>query len=66
MMDLASTRRGSGESCATTGVAFSHSVLQERLRQAYERGGSSPVRSLRTDPHADDAGCLSLRVLEEA
>jgi protein-L-isoaspartate(D-aspartate) O-methyltransferase len=47
-------------------------ALQERLRQAYARGGVSEVRSLRTEPHAEDAscwmhrdeGCLSRRAPE--
>ncbi len=46
--------------------------IQERLRQAYERGGTSEVRSFRTEPHAEDAscwmhhdgGCLSRLALE--
>jgi protein-L-isoaspartate(D-aspartate) O-methyltransferase len=47
-------------------------ALQERLRQAYDRGDPGEVRSFRTEPHAEDAscwahrdgGCLSRRALE--
>jgi protein-L-isoaspartate(D-aspartate) O-methyltransferase len=49
-------------------------ALQERLRLAYERGGAGEVRSLREDPHAEEASCwlhrdgacLSRRALEDA
>jgi protein-L-isoaspartate(D-aspartate) O-methyltransferase len=48
--------------------------LQERLRQAYGRGGVMEVRSLRTEPHDEDAtcwlhregGCLSRRTPGDA
>jgi protein-L-isoaspartate(D-aspartate) O-methyltransferase len=49
-------------------------AFQERLRLAYQAGGSDGVRSLRTEPHAPEASCwvhrdgacLSRRSLEDA
>jgi len=62
------------ETCGMTALLGGRdAALQERLRQAYERGGALQVRSLRRDAHGEDescwlhrdGACLSRRLLGE-